>query len=32
MLTGLVIQPTLNLSRNELKFFASEDDKGFEKK
>ena len=32
MLTGTVIQPTLNVSRNQIKFFASEDDKGFEKK
>lgn len=29
MLTGLVIQPTLNVSRNEIKFFASDEDRGF---
>lgn len=31
-MTGTVIQPTLNLSRNEIKFFATEDDKSFEKR
>ena len=32
MVTGTVIQPTLTVSKQEVKFFATEDDKTFEKK
>ena len=32
MVTGICVLPSLNLSRNEIKFNISEDDKRFEKK
>ena len=32
LIQGNVIQPTLNVSKQEIRLFATEDDKDFEKK